>query len=805
MAFGMRLPAPLPQSFALVARVMDGAWRRGVFGAGRFQRLSTRLTVLYAALFGAVLLIVSLAVFLAISDAAERQVRSELAATGTVFDRVWSLRSERLREGASLLSRDFGFRAAAATGDAPTIGSALENLRSRMGVDYAFMIDNAGQVIGADFRPADRTALSTAFETADDPSGVFMLNGEPYQLVSAPVLSPELIGWVVFAVRLDAREMRALERLSAIPLNALVLHRATGGAWTNSNAPVELNTPAVRRVIEASLKAGSAPEILKLKSGRTVALVKRLPAIESNGGAVLMLRYPLALALAPYRPLLAIVALLALAGLAVVSWGSWALARGVTRPISELDEAAHRLQRGEDARVAIQSGDEIGRLSQSFNAMAAEMRERERKITHLALHDGDTGLPNRLALERVVEGFSDWPDAQVYVCALGLDRFSHMRHAIGHKLAAQTVRMVGMRLDGLAPSCGVARISTDMLGFVLVADGEAAALDDIQRLLDALEQPVRVAGEAIDVGLTIGLTPLAGADVGTAIERASIALDQARAGRRKTAVFDAEAYGDPAANLSLMSNLLTGILQDQLVLWHQPKYDMRLGAVTGTEALVRWNHPTRGMIFPDLFITMAEETGHIRALTEWVVRQAIHDQRALAARGHEISVAVNISGRVLGEPDFVDFCAEVLPDAVGKICFEVTETAVIENPEVALAMLDAFAEMGVPISIDDYGSGLSSLAYLKQIRGQELKLDRSIVKDVTVSQRDALIVRSTIDLAHSLGLKVVAEGIEDEAAFSVLAAMGCDMAQGYLIARPQPLEQLFAFLTEDQPRLQSRA
>lgn len=769
-----------------------------------FTRLSTRLTVLYAALFGAVLLVVSVAVFLAISGAAQRQVRAELAATGTVFDRVWSLRSERLQEGASLLSRDFGFREAAATADAATIGSALENLRARMGVDHAFMVDAAGQVLGARFSAADQARLARAFETADDPSGVFLLAGEPYQLVSAPVLSPELIGWVVFAVRLDRSEMQALEKLAAIPLDALVLHRGREGGWTNAHAPAELKTAAVRTVVERSLKApASEPEDLRLASGRTVALVKPLPALEADSGAVLLLRYPLALALRPYEPLLLIVGLLGVAGLAVVSWGSWALARGVTRPISELDAAAHRLQRGEDAHVEAKGDDEIGRLAASFNTMAAEIRERERKITHQALHDDDTGLPNRHALERVIEPLTALEGVQVYVCALGLDRFSHMRHALGHKLSAQAVRMVGNRLGGLAPACGVARISTDMLGFVLIAADEAAALENVARLLVSLEQPVRVQGEPIDVALSVGLAPLEGAEVAISIERASIALDQARTARRKTAVFDAEAYGDPSANLSLMSNLLTGILQDQLELWHQPKFDMRRNAVTGTEALVRWNHPVRGMIFPDVFITMAEETGHIRALTEWVVRRAIADQRALAEAGYELDVAVNISGRVLGEADFVDFTREALADAVGRICFEVTETAVIENPEVALAMLDAFADMGLSVSIDDYGSGLSSLAYLKQIRGHELKLDRSIVADVTGSQRDALIVRSTIDLAHSLGLKVVAEGIENEDCFSVLAAMGCDMAQGYLIARPQPLSQLFDFLAQDRPKLRS--
>ena len=770
-----------------------------------FHRLSTRLTVLYASLFGVVLLVVSLAVFISISNAAQRQVRMELAATGTVFDRVWSMRSERLQEGAGLLSRDFGFRAAAATRDTPTIDSALENLRRRMGIDLAFMVDADGQIIGARFSEPDRTGLVKAFETSDDPSGVFMLGKQPYQLVSAPVLSPELIGWVVFAVRLDDNEMQALERLSAIPLDALVMHRDAQGGWSAMGGAAELTRPVVRAFINRSLKARAGPAVLDLKSGRTVALVKPLPTLEHGGGTVLLLRYPLALALAPFQPLLILVILLGLAGLIVVSWGSWALARSVTRPISELDEAALQLARGEDAQVDIESADELGRLARSFNTMAAEIRARERKITHQAMHDGDTGLPNRLALEQVIEGLTELPVGKVYVCALGLDRFGHMRHAIGHKLAAQTVRMIGNRLGGLGPTCGVARISSDMLGFVLVAESEDAVLDEVQKLLEALEQPVLVSGERIDVALSVGLTHLDGTEIGLSIERASIALDQARTIRRKAAFFDAEAYGDPAANLSLMSSLRGGITRGELVVWHQPKFDMRKRTTTGTEALVRWVHPTRGMIFPDMFITMAEETGHIRALTEWVVHQAIADQRELAQAGYAIDVAVNISGRILGEPDFVDFVARELKAATGKICFEITETAVIENPDVALQMLDRFADLGVSISIDDYGTGLSSLAYLKRIRGNELKIDRSIVEDVTSSQRDALIVRSTIDLAHSLGLKVVAEGIETNAQFSLLSAMGCDHAQGYLVAKPMPLAQLFAFLAEDREDLRSQA
>lgn len=542
----------------------------------------------------------------------------------------------------------------------------------------------------------------------------------------------------------------------------------------------------------------TTPQGLSDGGGQSLALVKRLPSLTPDSPAVLLLRYPLALALAPYRPLLWIVALTGLIGLVGVGWGSWALARGITRPISALDEAAHRLQRGEDAHVDIETNDEIGRLAASFNTMATEIRDREQRITHLALHDGETGLPNRLALERAVEAASDLPDGQGYMAALGVHRFDHLRGAIGYALAAQAVAKIGGRLGELSPASGVARVTADVLGFALIATDPASAAAEAMRLVAELEKPLKVGGDVIDVTLNLGLAPIVrGAGASAAIEQANIALDQARACRRKVAFFDAEAYGDPASNLSLMSGMLDALEGGALELFYQPKFDMRGRKVTGVEALSRWRHPVRGMMSPDLFIPMAEETGHIRTLTEWAVRRAVADQATLAAAGHVVDMAVNISGRTLGEADFIDFALTQARAAKGQLVFEITETAVIENPEVALAMLDRFAEAGIAISIDDFGTGLSSLAYLKQIRGQELKIDKSLVEGVTESQRDALIVRSTIDLAHSLGLKVTAEGVEDNDCYALLGAMGCDVVQGYLIAKPMPLQDLMAFLADE--------
>jgi EAL domain-containing protein (putative c-di-GMP-specific phosphodiesterase class I)/GGDEF domain-containing protein len=477
----------------------------------------------------------------------------------------------------------------------------------------------------------------------------------------------------------------------------------------------------------------------------------------------------------------------------------------VTRPISALEQAARRLQRGEDAQVPVETDDEIGRLAGSFNAMALAIRDRERRITHLALHDDETGLPNRLTLERVVSGLSDRPQGQVYVAALGIHRFDHVRGAVGYGLAAQAVRMIGARLAGLAPSSGVSRIATDALGFTLIAQSPRAAEDDALRLLAELELPLQVHhGDAIDVALNLGLAPLDGlTSTSTAIELANIALDQARATHCKVAFFDAEAYGDPAANLSLMSSMLAAIGRGEMELHYQPKFDLRRREIVGVEGLARWRHPVRGMLYPDLFIPMAEETGHIRTLTDWALTRAIADQKTLAQAGHNITVAINVSGRTLGEQDFAEAALLQARNAAGRIAFEITETAVIENPELALRMLDRFAGAGIGISIDDFGTGLSSLAYLKRIRAQELKIDKSIVQGVTESQRDALIVRSTIDLAHSLGLRVVAEGVETEACFALLSAMGCDQAQGFLVAKPLPLNELLAFLAHDRGHLKS--
>lgn len=734
-----------------------------------FRTLRSRLTVVYMGLFGLALLLSGLAVVTAVTNSAHGLARGEMKAAGAVYGQLWSARSSQLLQGAGVLAQDYGFREAVTTDDAATVRSALDNLRARQGVDGALVLGVDGHATSSGL-PLDETALDrlhAGLEAGRIEAGVLASDGQAFQIAAAPINAPALIGWVVFAERLDAAQMRNLEQLSAIPLSAAV----TFG-----------------RIAD---KPDDGPSTVQTAEGPSMRLVRPLPSLDPAEPAGLVLTYPLSRAMQPYEALFWWLVAIGAAGLALLMGGTWVLSGGLTRPISALDEAVHRLQQGDYVEAKVSSGDEIGRLAASFNAMVGDLKDREARLTHMALHDQETGLPNRRALEREAGAQAD-----AWVILFGVDRFEVVRNAIGYDSMARLLAALGERLSALAEGAPMARVGAGALGLVIAAADEAQALAAASRLVEAAQAPIKVNGAPVDIALTAGVAGRGdiGSDLGSPVDRAAIAVDQARAARRLVAVFDGSAYGDPADNLSLISELMTALRDGHVTLAYQPKYDFRAERITGVEALMRWTHPRRGFVSPDLFIGMAEETGHIRPLTEWAIRRVIADQKTLAAAGHALTVSVNISGRLLSDESFADFALAEVAASSADLCFEITETAVMDNPEMALRIVDRFAEAGIAVSLDDYGAGLSSLTYLKQIRADELKIDKSFILELDQSARDALLVKSTIDLAHSLGLKVTAEGVETPTALALLRAMGCDLAQGYLIGRPVPLAEVTARL-----------
>lgn len=451
--------------------------------------------------------------------------------------------------------------------------------------------------------------------------------------------------------------------------------------------------------------------------------------------------------------------------------------------------------------AAVNTGAAITIWSNSRSLLDA--RAAERQATHIALHDPETDLPNRLAFERAICGrlAQDAPDRH-FVAAIGVDRFAELRGAIGYGPFAELIAKTAERLAAAFPEEPIARLSTDIVGLAFEAENAEAAHRRAGEILGLLNKPVQLGATSVDLTLTIGLAPGA-AEPGmpaSPVERANIALDMARARVRRVALFDPAAYGDPSRRLSLMSEMLGALSNGEMALAYQPKADLRHGTYAGAEALLRWAHPTTGPISPDQFVPMAEETGHIEELTLWTIAEAIYAQEKLYEAGHRLTIAVNLSARLAGNAEFAERALSLIRKSGADLRLEITETAIMENSDAALEVVSRFRQAGISIAIDDYGSGYSSLAYLKRIPASELKIDKAFITEMTGASRNVFLVRSTIDLAHGLGLEVTAEGIEEEETLALLTGMGCDHAQGFVIGRPMPLERLIAFLDAERER-----
>lgn len=375
--------------------------------------------------------------------------------------------------------------------------------------------------------------------------------------------------------------------------------------------------------------------------------------------------------------------------------------------------------------------------------------------------------------------------------------YALLRRHLGRASVEHLVVELAMRIRTLLPESRVTSVSQGVIEFALERGPRESVDSSLARLSESFSRAFELEGESHVIELHLGAAVSDGppADEVRMIEQAEEALAQANAERR-VVLRDLGETANGVDRIALAHDLTLAIERGELFLQYQPKIHLRQHKVTGVEALIRWNHPARGLVLPGDFIPIAEETRAITAMTLWTIRQALADQAILTEYGHDLRVFVNISGVLLGDPAFVERAGALLGDAADRIGFEVTETSVIRDPEVAIANLQAFADMGVEIAIDDYGAGLSSLAYLKRLPARELKIDKLFVTQLTSTNRDPLIVRSTIDLAHALDMAVVAEGVETQATLALLSVMGCDMAQGFLISRPIGLIALLAYLQD---------
>jgi diguanylate cyclase (GGDEF)-like protein len=390
---------------------------------------------------------------------------------------------------------------------------------------------------------------------------------------------------------------------------------------------------------------------------------------------------------------------------------------------------------------------------------------------------------------------------------MDLDRFKEVNDTFGHQYGDLLLEQLGRRLGGaLRESDTVARLGGDEFAVLLPAASAELARQAADRLLAVLEEPFALGGLQLEIGASIGiaLSPEHGTDADTLLRRADVAMYVAKRAGTGPVVYSAEQDQHSPSRLALVGELRRAIEHDELSLVYQPKVDYQSGRVNCVEALVRWEHPRHGLLGPDQFLPIAEQTGLIRPLARWVLEAALREAHRWFKAGLDISVAVNLSMRNLHDPQITDTIHELLGRCdvpPGRLLIEITESSLMADAARAMDVLTQLRGMGIGISIDDFGTGYSSLAYLKRLPVDELKIDRSFVSHMALDENDAAIVRSTIGLAHDLGLTVVAEGVEDQAAWDMLSGLGCDIAQGYFVSRPMPAADLARWLNTWNPRL----
>lgn len=758
-----------------------------------------------ASFFVAALVVVQGLTALLVYQVARRELvdegRRQLQVASSAFVHQLGDVSARVADSVNLLALDYALRASFAQRDEATLLSALRNHGRRVGASQMLAVDVDGRV-QADTRGDYRAGVPFPYADLTDralerpAAAVVAWKGGAYWMVVVPVFAPSLAGYVAAVIPIDDHLLSQLQGQSTLPKRVELASLGADGRWTllaHGNAPAGM----ADAVLAPRARLPVAPATVDVGRREYVVQGVWLQRSANSAPVAALLGYSVDEALRPYRSVAFAWGALSLLGLLAGLLGAWLIARGVARPVEQLAASARRIAAGdyaladEAATPADSARDELGQLAAAFATMADSIRDREARLLHQAGHDQVTGLTNRSAAETAIDrAIVAQPDTPAALLMVGLGHLPEIIKTLGHEVCDRVMRQAGERLREPVRGAAIARATDGQFSVFLPEANRQTAIATAFRIVEALSEPYREADLTLDLAPAVGiaLAPAHGRTAGGLLRRAEVALIATRGADEAVAVYDPATDPHRPERLSLMADLREAIARDEgIVLHYQPKLDLRSGRIDSAEALVRWQHPRLGAVPPATFVPLAEESGNVRRLTRWVLAAGIAQVARWQDAGLPVRLSLNISARDLDDADLPRRVAELL--AVhrvrpGAIVLEVTESAIMGKPDAAIAVLRRLAEQGVDLSIDDFGVGQSSFAYLRRLPVRELKIDRTFVTRLGQAREDQLIVRSIVDLGHHLGYRVTAEGVDDPAALAFLAGIGCDHAQGYLVAKP---------------------
>ncbi|MEO7432712.1 MAG: EAL domain-containing protein [Dokdonella sp.] len=760
-----------------------------------------------ALLFVATLIVIQLVTGVLMYEVARRGVIAEgerqLAAGADSVARQLDDMSTRVADNVHVLALDYALRTAIAQRDEGTVLSALRNHGRRIGADRMMLIGLDG-LIRSDTSDTSDVGHAFPYEdlveaSLDHPAAaVVALGSKAYWMIVVPVYAPSPIALIAAAIPVDDALLKHLQHLSALPNMLELITRNAAGHWSDIALGGER---AVAPQVTSHGDLPMEPTVVTVNGYEYVALAKRLRESQRSAPVAVLLSYSLDDALQPYRSVTLAWGILLALGLAGGLVGAMLIARSVARPIEILAETARRIESGDYTPAPrMRERGEVGQLAAAFANMTHAIAEREEQIRHQARHDAVTTLPNRQAAEETIgRSLDESPQATGVLLMIGLARLPEIIQTLGHTIGDRVMRDAGARLRALADGASVARATDTQFSLWLIGAGIEEALILARRALDALVTPYREADISLDTAPAVGiaLSPVHGRDAGALLRRAEVALIAATGAEHPIVVYNPTTDPHRPERLSLMGDLRKAVGADELLLSYQPKLHLASGVIDSVEALLRWRHPVRGLLPPDLFIGLAERTGNIREVSRWVIDRSIAQAADWTRRGHPLRVAINLSARDLDDDRLPDLIADRLAaHAVQPACvlLELTESAVMNDPETAIRVFGRLADQGVDLAIDDFGIGQSSFAYLRRLPVREIKIDRLFTQSLALDSSDRELVRSMVELGHRLGYRVTAEGVETVEALEYLRTIGCDHVQGYHIAKAMAPDAVEAML-----------
>ena len=764
--------------------------------------LKTKIFIFFVALLMVVQASSLWTVYDANTKQGEEQIQSRLNAAESVFNTQYQQRSYYLQAFAETAAKDYGLKEVFGA-DQRSFLIALNNHRKRIDADIAIAVDEEDKIVGQLIRRAPHEKISIGpdqgntftsplwFTNENAFTHLYQQGEELYQLSFAPLKSgQQTVGWIGYGYQINTVLAQTFADITGLSIEFML--KQNTGYWRSIAAAIPSNYPLAPSHQGLNILQNTLPQHI-IATQIKVGMVNELPLHVTIFGSRSNLLETLQ---GNWWHLLALEGGM----VSIALFAAYLLAAGITRPVRQLVRQAQFIASGNyGSTVDIEEKNELGQLANEFNEMQKAVLVREQKISHQLKYNSLTNLPNRYSLLQVLETKLNGNNPSFCLLHLDIRRTRTVNDTLGYQIGDLMIQEVGTRLVQLDNKIQTFHLDGDE--FALVT--ESSNLNELaqwqRKIEDAMDKPLCGEDTLLHLQLQIGFAraPEDARDAHELLQKADTALSHGKRERRGFQQYLVDMDADANRRLSLVNDLKIAIEQNQLRLFYQPKMDLRTGKVNQLEALVRWLHPIQGMIPPDAFISIAEQTGQIDNLSNWVLNEAARQYQAWLKQGLELTIAVNISAENLKNQQLTETLQQVwkqhqLP--AHALSLEVTESAVVSDPDSAIRMLCEIRDQGIKLSIDDYGTGYSSLAQLKQMPVSELKIDRSFIDKVHLSSDDQIIARSTIRMAHDMGLIVVAEGIEDHDTLLWLKEHECDLAQGYFISKPLPADEFRQWL-----------